>query len=63
MKKFKFEFITDNDFEIGDCYDCPLSYVDEYAYRSCLIEEKYYENWKACPLEEVKKDTNVPNRS
>ena len=47
IKKFKYEFEVDDDFEIGCCYDCPLYNFTEEL---CQIGYRYEE----CPLKEVK---------
>lgn len=47
MKRFKYEFETNDDFEIGCCYDCPLH---DFAEDFCEIGYGYQE----CPLKETK---------
>lgn len=52
MKKFKFEFEVDDDFEVWGCQACPLGIlvnVDTEEYK-CQLNEY----WHDCPLEEVK---------
>lgn len=47
---------VDDDFEPGQCYNCPLSYEEEYDYDGYMEYETmcaahcYYEN---CPLIEI----------
>lgn len=53
MKKFKYEFEVDDDFEVGVCYDCPLyEWVDcnNSMRLHCVIGYPYV----YCPLVEVK---------
>ena len=46
IKKFKYEFEVDDDFEVGCCYDCPMyDFIEEL----CKIGWEY----KECPLEEA----------
>lgn len=55
MKKFKYEFETDDDFEVWGCAWCPLGIivnVDTEEYR-CQLGEY----WDDCPLKEVKEQT------
>ena len=50
--RYKYEFESDNDFEVGCCYDCPLGYIDwndDYGDVHCVLHAKYDE----CPLEKV----------
>lgn len=54
--KYKYEFETSKDFVRGDCYVCPLSYIDDFGYDGesdyaprCVLCAKYDE----CPLEIV----------
>ena len=49
IKKFKYEFEVDDDFEIGCCYDCPLYNFTEEL---CQIGYRYEE----CPLKEVEEN-------
>ena len=46
IKKFKYEFKVDDDFEAGCCYDCPLY---DFTEELCQMGYRYEE----CPLEEV----------
>ena len=52
MKKFKYEFEIDDDFENGDCSNCPL-YIEEEEcgvdFSHCVLSR----NEKNCPLKEV----------
>lgn len=58
MKKFKYEFEVDDDFEVGDCSRCPFEqweWYDDDGYNDC---SPYCVVWghgdEKCPLEEVK---------
>lgn len=52
MKKFKYEFEVDDDFEVWGCAWCPLGILVD------IDTEKYIcqlgDSWYCCPLEEVK---------
>lgn len=51
--RYKYEFEADEDFELGYCLDCPLSYIewnDDYDDVHCVLFAQY----EKCPLEEVK---------
>ena len=51
VKKYKYEFEADEDFEPGDCLECPLSYVDcDDHYEICCV---LYADSDECPLEKV----------
>ncbi len=50
MKKYKYEFEVDDDFEKGCCFDCPLQESEWYE---CNISEASDDS-KKCPLVEVK---------
>jgi hypothetical protein len=57
MKKFKYEFKIDDDFEKGCCYDCPFQeweYYDDDGYSDCYSYCALHSNYQECPLEEVK---------
>ena len=51
--KLKLELDVDDNFEKGQCYDCPLSYNsyfgDDYT-PICIISR----NYETCPLEVIK---------
>lgn len=58
MKKFKYEFEVDDDFEKGCCYDCPMQEWVDYDYGDgyidtdlrCVLSSSH----NNCPLEEAK---------
>jgi len=61
MKKFKYEFEVDDDFEVGDCYNCPFQeweyydddgYTETYPY--CVLSGS-----NGCPLVEVVEEEMV----
>lgn len=50
--KYKYEFEAKDDFEKGDCYECPFGYTDLVDYGPeafCVL----YAHWYDCPLVEV----------
>ena len=49
--KYKYEFETE-DFEKGDCYSCPLAYI-EWASGDFDPHCPLHARWDECPLEEV----------
>lgn len=50
--KYKYEFEIDDEFEKGDCYDCPLHY-EEYYDRDDAIRCVLECNYNECPLVEI----------
>lgn len=57
MKKFKYEFKADDDFEIGCCFDCPLHewvYYDDDGYSDTDLRCMIGSSFRSCPLVEVK---------
>lgn len=48
--KYKYEFETDETFQKGCCFDCPISYFDNKLDIRCSLRYRYDE----CPLEEVR---------
>lgn len=49
IKKLKYEFEVNDDFEAGCCYDCPLY---DFTEEHCEIGYRY----DKCPLEEVEEN-------
>lgn len=52
VKKYKYEFEVNEDFEPGNCYECHLSYIDwddPAGEPYCVLHAEYGE----CPLEKV----------
>ena len=51
--RYKYEFEADEDFELGYCHYCPLSYVewnDDPDDVHCVL----FAHYEKCPLEEIK---------
>lgn len=58
MKKYIVEIETDDDFEPGCCYECPLHYTEWYdddGYSECNDYCVLGEDYERCPLIEVNK--------
>lgn len=56
MKKFKYEFWVNDDFETGDCSDCPFEqweWYDDDGYNDCY-SYCAIDSVDRCPLIEVK---------
>lgn len=60
MKKFKYEFEIDDDFEVGCCFDCPLhewvDYDDGDGYSETYLRCVINSSFESCPLQEVESD-------
>ena len=51
--RYKYEFEADEDFELGCCYYCPLSYIEWYD-DSDDVHCVLFAHYEKCPLEEIK---------
>lgn len=66
IKKWKYTFETDKNFEKGNCIDCPLSYDEEYEEDDGFNDMNTYcvlfANFENCPLQEECEVTKIQKK-